>query len=187
MLSEKLQTNDRAWALYYRDKKSIADIAEELGWERSDLANIDHNVRAIVELGIHASEIQRRHIKALENHVMMQQLRIDNDAKLLDNMADMLDAMTGRKKAEAEAKKLAKRVRFQFKQGGNRWQSVKLGLAESIWFAPLSLLHVLQEPVQVIFYGLVGLVVRLAVWLYLRPKLIIMGLLGRVQPAAVEN
>lgn len=194
MLSEKLSNNDRAWALYYRDHKSIREICEELGWELADGEALDANLRALVAMCEEGTAIRDKHIGALQRHVdwLMVQIeafkhRVENDDKLLTNLADALDMMTGRKQAEAAAAKLAQATRVQFKRGGNWLQSVKLGLAECVWWAPLSLLQILREPVTLLGVASLAIGVRFFLWLWMRPKLLVMGFLGRVQPATVEG
>jgi hypothetical protein len=168
--------NDRAWALFYRDSKDLDYIAAELGCDKDDLMDLHVPIKSIMD---HSLDV----IGKLKTIIDIASNQLRNQEKTIDNLVEALDAVTGRKKAEAEAAKRKGTPRVKFGKNSDWLQSVRMGIAESIWWAPVSLWQCLRTPLFAVVMGLLSIIGQLLGWTVARFLLLGLGLFGRLAPA----
>lgn len=182
-----LLTNDRAWALYYRDRMSFDQIATALNCDPSELKPIAAPIKIVVDQAIATSVMLRAGLQAQSTEIERQRHEIAEQDKLLTNLTDALDDLTGRKKAEAAAAKKAAAARFKFGKNPNYLQSVGIALKEGIWMAPLSLVRTMKMPVVAFLGGALSIPVTLIVCIALSLATVGAGLIGRVSPPKIAE
>jgi hypothetical protein len=175
--------DDRVWARFYRDNRRVEEIAEEFGYSVEQIDGVRkplvHFTETITKLDrIFASE-RRQLVDAIHN---LQHERLE-DSKVMTNLADALDALSGRKQAEREAKRKEEAKKLKVRRNGNYLQSVKLGLHRGLWLAPTVLLSALREPILGLFGSAAMLVFRLTMFVLGCIGMPVLGLLGMISPA----
>jgi len=172
--------NDRAWALFYRDNKSLDEIATALNCPVEEIRGIRSILDQFTDLFA-----KMENLSARERLVAMQTIEklsgeLDIERTLNANLAEALDQMTGRKKAEAEARRRKERRGVKLRRNRNYLQSVQLGLVKGLWFAPTTFWHSIKEPLMGIAGGILMLIANLLAWCITVTVVPVAGLLGCV-------
>lgn len=165
---------DRPWALFFRDGKSVEEIAEILGVTPDEVQNrVNAPINAIVS----------RTIAMVSDNATQRVLQYQKQAdKIVENVLEANASL--REKLKAERKR--KSIRFihelpvEFKRNENRWAAIKLGLREGIWNAPYHLLRNVGGPLTGVIATAVMCCIGAVVWVFQRGLILFNAARGRL-------
>lgn len=174
--------DDRVWAAFYRDNKTVEQIAAEFGYKLEAIEGVRSILQQFTETFQRFHDITARERAVLVNTIDGLHHRLIEQDKTLINLAAALDAVTERKRAERAAKRKEEAKKLRVGRNRNYWQSVTLGFQRGLWMAPSVLVGSLREPLLgTIFMG-ATLIFRLVQFLLGIVGIPILGLLGLISP-----